>query len=142
VFFVSQFAVPLGRGKKRRVNLLWLSAPLFDRAGHHISLLRIAVFVGLMGLGLICAKLLQSGVVRRFLSRFKLDANFVTTILSVAARDHPKNSALKPLPSPGGFLPEVPSSSGRINSEENTQHVRLKRSNSCHRYQSQQAETA
>lgn len=41
-----------------------------------------------MGLGLISAKFLQSGVVRRFLSRFKLDANFVaivTTILSVAA---------------------------------------------------------
>ena len=37
---------------------------------------------------MICAKFLQSGVVRRFLSRFKLDANFVaiiTTILSVAA---------------------------------------------------------
>ena len=70
------------------MNLLWLSAPLFDLAGHHISLLGIAAFVGLMGLGLICAKFLQSGVVRRFLSRFKLDANFVaiiTTILSVAA---------------------------------------------------------
>ena len=88
MFFVSQFAVPLGREKNRRVNLLWLSAPLFDLAGHHISLLGIAAFVGLMGLGLICAKFLQSGVVRRFLSRFKLDANFVaiiTTILSVAA---------------------------------------------------------
>jgi small-conductance mechanosensitive channel len=88
VFFVSRFAVPLGREKNRRVNLLWLSAPLFDLAGHHISLLGIAAFVGLMGLGLICAKFLQSGVVRRFLSRFKLDANFVaiiTTILSVAA---------------------------------------------------------
>jgi len=70
------------------VNLLWLSAPLFDLAGHHISLLGIAAFVGLIGLGLICARFLQSGVVRRFLSRFKLDANFVaivTTILSVAA---------------------------------------------------------
>ena len=70
------------------MNLLWLSAPLFDLAGYHISLLGIAAFVGLMGLGLICAKFLQSGVVRRFLSRFKLDANFVaiiTTILSVAA---------------------------------------------------------
>lgn len=88
MFFVSQFAVPLGREKNRGVNLLWLSAPLFDLAGHHISLLGIAAFVGLMGLGLICAKFLQSGVVRRFLSRFKLDANFVaivTTILSVAA---------------------------------------------------------
>ena len=88
MFFVSQFAVPLGRAKNRSVNLLWLSAPLFDLAGHHISLLGIAAFVGLMGLGLICAKFLQSGVVRRFLSRFKLDTNFVaivTTILSVAA---------------------------------------------------------
>jgi len=88
VFFVSRFAVPLGREKNRRVNLLWLSAPLFDLAGHHISLLGIAAFVGLMGLGLICARFLQSGVARRFLSRFKLDANFVaivTTILSVAA---------------------------------------------------------
>jgi small-conductance mechanosensitive channel len=88
VFFVSLFAVPLSREKNRRVNLLWLSAPLFDLGGHHISLLGIAAFVGLMGLGLICAKFLQSGVVRRFLSRFKLDVNFVaivTTILSVAA---------------------------------------------------------
>ena len=51
-------------------------------------MLGIAAFVGLMALGLIVAKLLQSGVVRRFLSRFKLDANFVaiiTTLLSVAA---------------------------------------------------------
>ena len=88
MFFVSQFAVPLAREKNRRVNLHWLSAPLFDLAGHHISLLGIAAFAGLMGLGLICAKFLQSGVVRRFLSRFKVDANFVaiiTTILSVAA---------------------------------------------------------
>ena len=88
MFFVSRFAVLLGPEKNRRVNLVWLSAPLFDLAGHHISLLGIAAFVGLMGLGLICAKFLQSGTVRRFLSRFKLDANFVaivTTILSVAA---------------------------------------------------------
>ncbi len=70
------------------MNLLWLSAPLFDLAGHQISILGVAAFVGLMTLGLIVAKLLQSGAVRRFLSRFKLDANFVaiiTTILSVAA---------------------------------------------------------
>jgi small-conductance mechanosensitive channel len=70
------------------VNVVWLSAPLFDLAGHHISILGIAAFVGLMALGLISAKFLQSAVVRRFLSRFKLDANFVaiiTIILSVAA---------------------------------------------------------
>jgi small-conductance mechanosensitive channel len=88
VFFVSQFAVSSGQAKNRRVNLLWLNAPLFDLAGYHISFLGVVAFVGLMVLGLICAKFLQSGVVRRFLSRFKLDANFVaivTTILSVAA---------------------------------------------------------
>ncbi len=70
------------------MNLLWLSTPLFDLGKYHISLLGVVAFVGLMGLGLICAKFLQSGAVRRFLSRFKLDANFVaviTTILSVAA---------------------------------------------------------
>ena len=37
MFFVSQFAVPLGREKNRRVNLLWLSAPLVDLAGYHIA---------------------------------------------------------------------------------------------------------
>ena len=70
------------------MNLLWLSAPLFDLGDYHISLLGIAAFVGLMSLGLVMAKILQSAFVRRFLGRFKLDANFVaiiTTILSVAA---------------------------------------------------------
>jgi small-conductance mechanosensitive channel len=70
------------------VNFLRLSSPLFDLAGHHISLLGIVAFVGLMALGIVCAKFLQSGLIRRFLSRFKLDTNFVaiiTTILSVAA---------------------------------------------------------
>jgi small-conductance mechanosensitive channel len=70
------------------VNLLWLRTPLFDLAGHHISILGVAAFVGLLALGLISARFLQSGIVRRFLSRFKLDTNFValvTTILSVAA---------------------------------------------------------
>jgi len=70
------------------VNVLWLSEPFFDLAGHHISILGLAAFVGLLTLGLISARFLQSAVVRRFLSRFKLDANFVaivTIILSVAA---------------------------------------------------------
>ncbi|MEO8440458.1 MAG: hypothetical protein ABI540_09580, partial [Spartobacteria bacterium] len=70
------------------MNLLWLSGSLFDLAGRHISLLGILAFIGLLALGFIAAKFLQSGPFRRFLSRFKLDANFVaiiTTILSVAA---------------------------------------------------------
>lgn len=70
------------------MNLLWLSAPLFEIAGHQISLLGLAAFIGLMALGLICARFLQSGVVRRLLSRLRLEAKFgaiITTILSVAA---------------------------------------------------------
>ncbi len=88
MFFVSRFADPLAPHENGPVNVLWLSAPLFDLAGRHISILGVAAFVGLMALGLIVAKFVQSGFVRRFLSRFKLDANFVaiiTTILSVAA---------------------------------------------------------
>ncbi len=70
------------------MNVLWLSTPLFDIAGNHITALGIAAFVGLMALGVIVAKFLQSAFVRRFLGRFKLEANFVaitTTILSSAA---------------------------------------------------------
>ncbi|MEO7167409.1 MAG: mechanosensitive ion channel domain-containing protein, partial [Chthoniobacterales bacterium] len=70
------------------MNILWLSAPLFDLGPYHISVLGLAAFVGLMALGFLLAKVLQSAFVRRFLARFKLDANFVaiiTTILSLAA---------------------------------------------------------
>ncbi|MEO5719674.1 MAG: mechanosensitive ion channel domain-containing protein [Chthoniobacterales bacterium] len=69
-------------------NLDWLRSTIFDLAGRHISILGIAAFVGLMALGFIFGKILQSGFVRRLLGRFKLEANFVaiiTTILSVAA---------------------------------------------------------
>ncbi len=69
-------------------NLEWLSSPLFDLAGRQISLLGVAAFVGLMLLGVIVAKILQSGFVRRLLARLRLEAKFaaiITTILSVAA---------------------------------------------------------
>ena len=70
------------------MHIPWVKNPLFDLAGHHITALGVAAFVGLFVLGLLVARLVQSAAVRRFLSRFKLDANFVaiiTTILSVAA---------------------------------------------------------
>jgi small-conductance mechanosensitive channel len=85
VFFVFQIALS-GR-KNGGMNLVWLGNPLFDLAGRHISLLGVAGFLGLLLLGLIAARLLQSGFVRRALSRLKLGANLVamiTTILSVA----------------------------------------------------------
>ncbi|HEX3817301.1 MAG TPA: mechanosensitive ion channel domain-containing protein [Chthoniobacterales bacterium] len=70
------------------MNLPWLKDPIFNLAGHHITILGVAAFVGLFLLGLIIARLIQSAFVRRLLSRFKLDSNFVaimTTILSAAA---------------------------------------------------------
>ncbi len=66
----------------------WLSGPFFDLAGRQITLLGVAAFVGLMLLGIIFAKLIQSAFVRRLLGRLKLEAKFaaiITTILSVAA---------------------------------------------------------
>jgi len=96
------------------VNLLWLSAPVFDLAGHHISILGVAGFSALLAIGLVFAKFVQSKVVRRFLSRFKLDANFVaiiTTILSVAALIFFAVSAINALGIPLAWsapLPGVP----------------------------------
>jgi potassium efflux system protein len=70
------------------MNFALFQRPLFYVAGHYVSFLGLVAFAVLFAVGLATAKTLQSGTVRRFLSRFKLDANFiaiVTTILSVSA---------------------------------------------------------
>src|SRR5436189_659808 len=62
--------------------------PLFQVEGHYITALGLIAFVALFAVGIIVARILQSDAVRRMLSRFKLDNNFiaiVTTILSFAA---------------------------------------------------------
>jgi small-conductance mechanosensitive channel len=62
--------------------------PLFQVGGHYVTFLGVIAFVSLFAAGLVIARILQSSVVRRFLSRFKIDTNFVavvTTILSLAA---------------------------------------------------------
>src|SRR5438874_6837942 len=62
--------------------------PLFQVGGHYVTFLGIIAFVILFAAGLVIARILQSNVVRRFFSRFKIDSNFiaiVTTILSLAA---------------------------------------------------------
>ncbi len=61
--------------------------PLFQVGGHYVTFLGVIAFIGLFAAGIISARLLQSHIVRRFFSRFKIDANFiaiVTTILSLA----------------------------------------------------------
>src|SRR6266481_664017 len=62
--------------------------PLFQVGGHYVTFLGVIAFVILFAAGLVIARILQSDVVRRFFSRFKIDTNFVaivTTILSLCA---------------------------------------------------------
>src|SRR5215211_6481389 len=65
-----------------------LQQPLFYIGQRYITVLGLIAFVGFFAAGLIIARFLQSQIVRRFLSRFKIETNFiaiVTTILSLAA---------------------------------------------------------
>src|SRR5262245_14452839 len=62
--------------------------PLFYVGGHYVTFLGLTAFAALFATGLIIARFLQSQVVRRFFSRFKIDTNFiaiVTSILSLAS---------------------------------------------------------
>jgi small-conductance mechanosensitive channel len=70
------------------MNFPLLEKPLFEVAGHYVTFLGLIAFAGSFAAGLLIARFLQSQVVRRFFSRFKVDTNFiaiVTTILSLAA---------------------------------------------------------
>src|ERR1044071_9873511 len=65
-----------------------LQHSLFYVAGHYVTVLGLIAFVGFFAAGVIIARFLQSQLVRRFFSRFKIDTKFiaiVTTILSLAA---------------------------------------------------------
>jgi small-conductance mechanosensitive channel len=70
------------------VEITLLQRPLFYIGHHYVTLLGLIAFAGFFAAGLIIARFLQSQIVRRFFSRFKIDTNFiaiVTTILSLAA---------------------------------------------------------
>ena len=70
------------------MELTLLERPLFYVGGHYVTFLGLAAFAGFLVAGLVIARFLQSDVVRRFFSRFKIDTNFiaiVTTILSLAS---------------------------------------------------------
>src|SRR5436309_5487335 len=65
-----------------------LEKPLFEVGGHYVTFLGLIAFAGFFAAGLVVARFLQSEIVRRFFSRFKIDTNFiaiVTTILSLAS---------------------------------------------------------
>ena len=65
-----------------------LERPLFYIGQHYVTFLGLIAFAALFAAGLLIARFLQSQIVRRFFSRFKIDINFiaiVTTILSLAS---------------------------------------------------------
>lgn len=70
------------------MNFQVLQNPLFRVGENYVSSLGLIAFAALFLVGLTLAKILQSDLTRRLLSRFKLEPNFiaiVTTILSLAA---------------------------------------------------------
>jgi small-conductance mechanosensitive channel len=70
------------------VETTLLERPLFYIGDHYVTILGLIAFAGFFAAGLLIARFLQSQIVRRFFSRFKIDTNFiaiVTTILSLAA---------------------------------------------------------
>src|SRR6267154_6420524 len=65
-----------------------LEKPLFEAGGHYVTFLGLIAFAAFFAAGLLIARFLQSQIVRRFFSRFKIDTNFiaiVTTMLSLAS---------------------------------------------------------
>jgi small-conductance mechanosensitive channel len=65
-----------------------LERPLFYVGEHYVTVLGLIAFAAFFTAGLLIARFLQSQIVRRFFSRFKIDVNFiaiVTTILSLAS---------------------------------------------------------
>jgi small-conductance mechanosensitive channel len=70
------------------VEMTLLERPLFYLGDHYVTILGLIAFAGFFTAGLLIARFLQSQIVRRFFSRFKIDTNFiaiVTTTLSLAA---------------------------------------------------------
>jgi small-conductance mechanosensitive channel len=70
------------------MEMTLLERPLFYVGHHYVTLPGLIAFAGFFAAGLLIARFLQSQIVRRFFSRFKIDINFiaiVTTILSLAS---------------------------------------------------------
>src|SRR6266700_6785878 len=70
------------------MNFPLLEKPLFQVADHYVTILGLIAFAGFFAAGLLIARFLQSQIVRRLSSRFKIDTNFiaiVTTTLSLAS---------------------------------------------------------
>src|SRR2546423_5449015 len=65
-----------------------LERPLFYIGHHYVTFLGLIAFAAFFAAGLLIARFLQSQIVRRFFSRFKIGINFIAivqTILSLAS---------------------------------------------------------
>src|SRR5213083_2526966 len=81
-------AKPYNAFTVENVEMTLLERPLFYIGDHYVTVLGLIAFAGFFGAGLLIARFFQSQFVRRFFSRFKIDANLiaiVTTTLSLAA---------------------------------------------------------
>jgi small-conductance mechanosensitive channel len=81
-------AKPYNAFRLADVEMTLLERPLFYIGDHYVTILGLIAFAGFFTAGLLIARFLQSQIVRRFFSRFKIDTNFiaiVTTSLSLAA---------------------------------------------------------
>jgi len=70
------------------VEIPLLQRPIFYIGEHYVTALGLIAFAGFFAAGVLIARFLQSQIIRRFFSRFKVDTNFiaiVTTILSFAS---------------------------------------------------------
>jgi small-conductance mechanosensitive channel len=84
----SMVAKPHNAFTLENVQMTLLEQPLFYVGDHYVTILGLIAFAGFFAAGLLIARFLQSQIVRRFFSRFKIDTNFiaiVTIILSLAA---------------------------------------------------------
>jgi small-conductance mechanosensitive channel len=81
-------AKPYNAFRLADVEMTLLERPLFYIGDHYVTILGLIAFAGFFAGGLLIGRFLQSQIVRRFFSRFKIDTNFiaiVTTTLSLAA---------------------------------------------------------
>src|SRR6266403_1555861 len=86
--FSFKVAKPYNAFTLADVEMTLLERPLFYIGDHYVTILGLIAFAGFFAAGLLIARFLQSQIVRRFFSRFKIDTNFiaiVTTTLSLAA---------------------------------------------------------
>src|SRR3954463_6896684 len=65
------------------MQLRFYESPLFYLGGHYVSILGLLGFVLLFAVGLALARFFQSGLVRRLLSRLKLDTNFIAIVMMI-----------------------------------------------------------